>query len=459
MKNSSSALLKSAFVIIAAFPVGAFAQEQTATPKKPPFEMHAYGRLGVQTSLNPFEGASDSQSGVFQSRHTKSGNGLNHVRMEGVANLDNGGKFDLSAQIVSDGSDVPHHDGAAWAGAAIKIRDAYLELPVSEVGNGTSLWFGARRMEFEDIRLFDVNPLSEPVFYGAGTKYTVAGVSADTAIGTKNGAKLAIANDPKDAAAKTTDRTLNDLELFQRFDVKLADNMAFRPTLIVTRTGTLSDSKYKTVKDGAVKEVDAPKATTHFTAGAVLSTWGDSGWNNSFVYLKSQGARDGVAASDKAAVNDSDYVLGLATSGDFEGLKSSASFGLLYAVQLEMTSFKYKQQKYKIEKSAVAADGDSTGSSNIAYGLGVQPVYYLSKNIHGAMDINYSATTMVGDQSVSSLLLTPILRYAVNENAMGTPQIFTSVTYGMYGAKTKRDGDNKRADSLVTAQSGFEVWF
>ena len=47
----------------------------------------------------------------------------------------------------------------------------------------------------------------------------------------------------------------------------------------------------------------------------------------------------------------------------------------------------------------------------------------------------------------------------MNKNTLGTPQIYTSVTYGSYDAKVKKDEKGKPSDMLVTTQTGFETWF
>jgi hypothetical protein len=56
-------------------------------------------------------------------------------------------------------------------------------------------------------------------------------------------------------------------------------------------------------------------------------------------------------------------------------------------------------------------------------------------------------------------LVSPIVRYTLDKNTIGNPQIYTSVTYGKYDWKAKTMADGSKKDSLWTTQTGFECWF
>ena len=98
--------------------------------------------------------------------------------------------------------------------------------------------------------------------------------------------------------------------------------------------------------------------------------------------------------------------------------------------------------------------------STFGFNVAAQPVYYLTPKFHAAFDVGYSyINKRVADNQANVLTLTPILRYAMNKNATGSPQIYTSVTYGSYNAKIKTNEKGDPTDTLVTTQTGFETWF
>ena len=85
---------------------------------------------------------------------------------------------------------------------------------------------------------------------------------------------------------------------------------------------------------------------------------------------------------------------------------------------------------------------------------------YINKALHLALDLNYSFRDKKVDKSQSNaFLVTPIIRYALNENVLGSPQIYTSFTYGKYDLDFKRQLDGSFKNTLATTQSGIELWF
>jgi hypothetical protein len=80
--------------------------------------------------------------------------------------------------------------------------------------------------------------------------------------------------------------------------------------------------------------------------------------------------------------------------------------------------------------------------------------------VHAALDLNYAGRTKrLSNTDANGIIITPILRYAMNRSAIGTPQIYTSLSYGRYDAETKRQPDGTFKTTLVTTQTGFEIWF
>ena len=134
--------------------------------------------------------------------------------------------------------------------------------------------------------------------------------------------------------------------------------------------------------------------------------------------------------------------------------------GLLTGFSLQSMSFKDKMPVLKVDGGAIVADGTNTTTSTMKVSIGAQPVYYVTDHFHAALDFNYAMTTKkIAATDANLLTLTPILRYALAKNPVGTPQIYTSLTYGKYDAKVKKATNGEATDSLITTQTGMEVWF
>ncbi|NBW81590.1 hypothetical protein EBR21_07535 [bacterium] len=432
-------------------------QALCAESKDQPFEFHSYGRLGFSTNEKLTDAGSDQGDGSFglpTSRHVRD---LNYLRIQLLGNTGSKAKFNLEAQF-----DNLAHQTNNWNGAGLNLRNAFFQMPVSSETEG---WVGARRLEFEDIRLFDKFPLSDTTFYGAGVTTPIAGSPTTIAVGFKNliNSPLLVAKDSNNAAAGNdsvlTER--RDTSLFIRHDISLDNNLAIRPTLILNRTGKYYQNAraletYTTAlpDQSGVATNATPKPTVTGKLGAVLSHWGNEGWGNHFLWLEQRSAVGQVEGTDK------DTIYGLATSGDYEGW-SESDVGLMYSAIVQLTQYKNSQPKYTLKDNTYIADGTSTSKRNTLVAVGLQPVYYATPNLHVALDLNHTLTTKVGAEFAkpNMTFITPIVRYAANKNALATPQLFTSVTYGIYESKARLSSTGSPTKTSLTTQTGCEFWF
>jgi len=433
---------------------------ESPTPSKnPPFEFHAYGRLGISTNANLVEGTTnqgdqkDSKFGLPTSRHVRD---LNYLRIQFQGRAAQDSLFNIEAELGNLA-----HQTNKWGDSNISLRNAYFEIPVT---SDATAWVGARRLEFEDVRLFDQFPLSDSTFYGVGTTTPIAGSAMTIALGAKD-----LDTPPLFVAADSQDPTKGNIEvkaqkrdasLFVRYDLALSEGLALRPTLIINRSGqykrnnTPFESYDSVNQDKAIVRLETPKTFTSGKVGAVLSHWGNAGWGNHFVWAEQR------AAAGKRSSSDKDIVWGLASSGDYEGW-SSSDVGLTYGAMIQLTQYKYAQPKFALEDENFKKDGDSTSKSGTVVALGLQPVYYITPQVHVALDLNHTLTNKVGDENAkpNMTFVTPILRYATNKNALATPQIYTSVTYGIYESKARLTPSGTPTKTSFTTQTGCEFWF
>jgi hypothetical protein len=436
LRNRAPAALLTAAALLPAMaglsPV-ALAEEPASEAKAalPPIEFSGYWRLGYQTDLNPLH-ANQSEQGTTAptSRHTRS---PNYFDLQLGKTFSNGARVKFTVDSDANLGFSPHQndswdvskDPEAVNNRLLRVRDLYLEVPVGEA----KIWAGARRLEWEDIRILDyLNPFNV-------NGYGIGGTVADTDL------VLSYVDRKDETAAKTP---LKDVTFLARHTMSISENRAVKPMFLIKQYGSApkNDSTGQTEVKGA----------TAFKLGGIYSSWSDKHSANMGVWFESNPVdRTGTKSG-------SDTGIGLMASNAYE----FGEYGLLTGLHLFYDSFKDSRPEYKIadDKKSLVLDGDKTANNSITYSVAVQPVYYATKNVHLALDLNYAGKTKkVSDADANALLVTPILRYAMEKNVMGTPQIYTSVTYGSYDWKSKKNAKAEATDALVTTQTGFEVWF
>jgi len=447
MKQWMSVILPFAFISTVS---GAFASEQTEQPEFQPFEFHAYGRLGVITNEKLNAAGTDQGDGAFgvpTSRHVRD---TNYLRLQFLGRASRGNTLNVEAQI-----DNLAHLSNQWSGAVLNIRNAYFETQLSP---DSELWFGARRLEFEDVRLFDRFPLSDTTFYGLGSRFSLLDVPTTVAVGFKNlSSQLNMAVDPNDANKGNSEVnvTSRDTSLFIRSDVG-----AFHPTLILNYRGDriLNGkplTKYQQFNESrTLIDQTAPKNVLTGKLGTSVNvSMEEGGWSNYFAWVEKK-----VAEGDSAG-SDLDTVYGLAGSGYVPYPSQADTFGLLFGLMVEHTQFKRSQVRFTVKDDQIVPDGEKTERSGSVVALGLQPVYYITDRWQAALDLSHTQTSKVGDAKPNMSFITPIVRYSAARNALASPMFFTSVTYGLYESKARLNSKGEPSRSALTTQTGCEFWF
>ena len=416
------------------------------------YEVNGYWRLGFNTSPTYLEDASDTQGyGQFgdlkTSRHTRNPSyfWLQMKRTfenasEGVVKIDSEGK-------------LPHENGT-WGDPKaniLRVRDLYYSMPVSA---DTSIWAGARTLEFEDIRIFDYlnyfNVNAHGVGLKSGSTQVVASFQREEVENTKlqysdsAGGKTAA---PKPASATDTNTSFRrNVTLLVRHEMSLGANMAIKPMVKIDNYGSMPEDK----KNSPAITRDKVKGATAYSVGGVLSRWDKNFWENIHLWI-------GVKPQDTLGIesgNDMEYGFGESGSWDF------GTFGIVTGLWAQQEKFKTQRQVYKVEDDKLVADGTSKADTTSKLSLAAQPMYYVTDKVHAGVDLSAAQKTVkLSKDDFNCLLVTPIVRYAANKNPMGTPQIYTSITYGMYDWKAKNSPNGEATRRLVTAQTGFETWF
>jgi maltoporin len=407
--------------------------------------------MGYQTDLNPLQSNQSSHgTNIPTSRHTRN---PSYFDLQLGKSFENGSR--VKATLDNDGY-TPHRDGFSkpktieeLALRDLRIRDLYLEVPAGEA----RIWAGARRFEFEDVRVFDfLNPFN---INGLGFGGSLVGTTLVLSVTDRSVVQtLGAADDGETRPEGDADDVtvpLKDVTFLARHELKLGDQRAIKPMFSITQYGSApeNDQAPQTEIEGA----------TAFKIGGVYSSWSNSHSANIGVWFESNPLdRSGNPSGTDTAV-------GIMASNTYE----FASFGILTGLYLRYDSFKNSRDQYKIagnKKSLVKEDGDKTTNNLLSASVGVQPVYYVTDHLHLALDLNYAGASkkiaQPGEDTstdANALLVTPILRYAMNRNVLGTPQLYTSVTYGQYDWKAKKNAKAENTDTLFTTQTGFEVWF
>ena len=393
------------------------------------FEYHGYWRLGFNTAENPLLEAPGKQAeGLRTTRHTRD---PNYFKFNLLKKWDDGTQASLT--FDQGGDTTMAHEDNDWTGSKLAVRDLYLSLPLSPSGN--ALWVGTRDVEYEDVRLFDMgNPFNTNA-HGAGVK-----------LGNTE-ALISFNRDKEESTPRntTTDKVnVKDVAVYLGHDIALTKTLTLKPKAKYINYGS------------APKRADMPTGDKipggeGFLLGGVLARQESTSWENSMLWYESE-------PTDKSGiVPGQDSTIGLSDSSSYE----FGDFGLLWAAILEVKTYGTPQPvMIKTDAAPGLVAGKNTTQTNLGLCLAVQPVYYITPKFHAAFDVGYaSIDKSVVNNQANVMTLTPILRYAMNKNTLASPQLYTSITYGMYDAKIKLNERGEPTDRLVTTQSGFETWF
>lgn len=414
------------------------------------FEFSGYWRAGFNTGANPLQRPDDEngQGGINAptSRHIRN---PNYFRFTLGRKFTNGMRVEAGIDSPDD-KNLPHANGL-WKTDSLRVRDLYLVLPIDE---STKIWAGSRRIEPEDVRIFDIFPFGLTTAFGGGLETSWGQVilsATDSSV------------DYKTLDNKSKRKTLTAMV---RGEISMSETSKLKPTLIVTARGkdpehTVTNPDVPSIQPDpaptpATVDIPERKASGDVKVGAVYSYWGDDHWANNFLVISTN-------AEDVGEDTGHDITYALYQSGSF-ALSSDAA--ILTALSFELTNFHTTRSSYKLSNGAIVPDEDGdSGTKKIhsksTLSVGFQPVYFVTEKFHAGVDLNLvQHFKKVSANDANAIFVTPIVRYAMNKNALGTPQIYTSVTYGSYEAKIKSKFDGaEKQDKLFTTQTGFEVWF
>lgn len=423
--------------------------------------------------------ASDSQEliGLKTTRHARSPSYFQLRMSQRFSNgVDAKLKLDsfgpLFHELADTSADAPQKNAAN-----LRVRDLYLSVPLS--AENTRLWAGSRMFEYEDLRLFDGgNPFDHNAF-GVG----VDGPRYEAALSYSRATRTAvITNANGQPVTDNTESSLvatKDITLTARMELNPLGRFQIKPMFkFVNHAGAPPD----TVSVIQRKEI---RGSVELTLGAIISRSGRPGyWGNTVLAVretpsgligrndvnerigdddfkaKAEQTNAANARERNAALRgdstkfDTTFILTDTTNIDFN------RWSLMTGVWLEHDIYSAGRPQWTLKGSTIVEDEGKTTKKNTKYSVGIQPVYYISDQVHAALDLNYAGrTSRLSNADANGLIVTPILRYAMNKSALGTPQIYTSLSYGRYDAEVKRQPDSAYKTTLITTQTGFEIWF
>jgi len=330
-----------------------------------------------------------------------------------------------------------------------RVRDLFLELPTA---TDMRIWAGSRQIEFEDLRLFEAGNPFDTKALGFGIETNTSFFSLGFSKSKRQGVVEGLSE--QDRVSNKIPPVLvetKDASIVYRKEIPVDANYTLIPmTKVIIHGAARADAT-----TGGRRL--AIRGSQELLIGAIMARQDPEtgGFGNT-----TMGASFRPAGYDEAALRGDtrgyDSVFFLQDSSVFNFFGWSVITGL----SIEQSIFKGEQTVYVVQQDGAIISSGETTKTQRTIALGAQPVLYINKALHLALDLNYSFRDKKVDKSQSNaFLVTPIIRYALNENVLGSPQIYTSFTYGKYDLDFKRQLDGSFKNTLATTQSGIELWF
>ena len=368
-------------------------------------------------------------------------------------------------------------DASAKSTVNLRARDLYLSVPLSV--ENTRVWAGSRYLEYEDLRLFDGGNPFDHNAYGVG----IEGPRYEAVLSYRKATRTAVVTGANDQPLNNTQQNsavnTKEITLIGRYEMAPWRSLQIKPMAKITN---YSGAPADTVSVIQRKKI---KGSAEATLGAVISRSGRPGyWGNTVIAIRETPAGlIGRTDQNESIGDDASKALAKQTNienaternaalrGDSKFFDTTFIFNdtanidfprwsLLTGLWIEHDIYNARRQLWKLKGGTIILDEGNFTKKNTRISVGIQPVYFISDQVHAAFDINYAMRTKrLSNVDANGLIMTPILRYAMNKSAIGTPQIYTSFSYGKYDAETKRQPDNSYKTTLVTTQTGFEIWF
>ncbi len=459
--------VQSALLIIGCFAAGsAFANAQAE--KKPLMEMHGYIHLKLTTAPALWDFTPTYNS--YWNTMGREGTTMGWVRLAPTFNLENGAR--LVTEIESDGKFFNEGSDNVFD---FRQGSAYLEMPIS---TDSKVWFGRRRFEINQQRWSDGKPFnpSSDRLNGGGFETKVNNIQLSTTLAiANNDANVTYQTDPTNKT-KTSTINLKKIIFIQQATTAIGSNASLAPLLIVDYVGKNSqlDAQRDAIEaaTGSTKADSEADQRTNVQAAVGYTSWGEGWWNNVFAGVATQNARPGtLTTSQNVGRADKDIVTKIGTQGGYNALRSSANIGLYYGGRVDLLSYKNDMQQLKIDGSNIVNDGSSKTKQGYIVAVNVQPIYYFTEKLHGALDLTYTERALVADGSgapgpfiagrPSSLAVSPILKLANKAEPISLPQVYVSATYTQFAAKNDwiKNGKGEAIQNMTTVQAGLEADF
>ena len=359
----------------------------------------------------------------------------------------------------------------------LRVRDLYLSVPLGT--ENTRMWAGSRMLEYEDLRLFDGgNPFDTNAF-GIG----IEGPRYEAALSYNKANRTAVVTNASGQPVLGTQQNSNvatkDITILGRTELAQWRSFQLKPMFKYINHAGAPEDNVSVIRR---KEI---KGSSELTLGAIISRTGRPGyWGNSVLAVReTPSGLIGRTDQDENRGNEENRTIAKQTNTDNIDARNAALRGdskfydtsfilndtanidfnrwsLMTGLWVEHDIYNSPRQLWKLKGRTIVKDDDNKTKQNTRFSIGFQPVYYISDQVHAAFDVNYAARAKrLSNTDSNGIIVTPILRYAMNKSALGTPQIYASFSYGRYDAETKRQPDGSFKTTLVTTQSGFEIWF
>ncbi len=460
---SAKGVVMSCYQVCSAFAVAGLmggVSAQAAAPQKPAMEMHGYVHLKLTTAPALWDNFV-SVDGKWDSLGREGNASMGWVRLAPTFNLANDARL-----VMEFESDVAGFRNGSEGGFSLDKGSAYLEMPVSP---DTKVWFGRRRFEFNTQRWSDnkaINPSPD----------RLNGGGIETKVGDYDWATTVAIADHESVTAASVTAELKKLVFVQKVSTKLGSNAMVSPLVVVDYIGknSLLDARrtevYASTTSKAKSEADQ-RVNAQF--GVDLTSWGEGWWNNVFTGVLVQNARAGTttaAGEQDVGRSAKDYVLRVGTQGGYNALAQTNGVGLYYGGRVDVLSYKNDMQVLKIDNDVFVDDGSETTKQGLIAAVNVQPIYYFTEKLHGALDVTYTHRAMVkdggtGNPSVagfpSVFTVSPTLRFANKAEPIALPQIYVGASFQQFAAKHEwvKNAKDEMVKNVTTVHAGIEADF
>jgi hypothetical protein len=400
-------------------------------------DVNVYARGALQVGKDGVNGARIDQPGGFAP--TTRLLERQYFEFSTTTKLKTDARFNLT--LASDGDSFHYTNN--WA-STIAIRDLFFELGKLPEDANYSVWFGSRMYRGDDIYLFDMWPLDNQNFLGAGVSHNIGKQTIEFALGAKQDSPYA------KGTATTYTTNAQRFVLINRYTQQLSEGRKVKTNAELhfipksTATMTVGTTNYN---------LDTPSTYGAMLGGEYSYTPGHNVFLN-YAYGQASGAMDtpsylvsavgtsagtvtgpGLLTSKKGS-----HVLQFALGGSQEVAKLSGGF--LYGA---------------VVRYVKPGDDTTTGLSTTG---AVRPMYYLNDRLHLGAEADLVLYPKNPDvtQNINYLQLAPMIEYALNNNAYGSPKLRFIASNCFYGREiTTKYGDTSRYAFNVAA--GFELWF